>query len=80
MRTKDVCPVFEILLRTTLSLILRKLFCTLIFLNQFYLPVLSAAVEFAELTVTVDIPAEEPFPAKQIIVITNETELHNHQK
>ena len=28
------------------------------------LPVLSAAVEFAELTVTVDIPEEEPLPAK----------------
>ena len=32
------------------------------------LPVLSTAVEFAELTVTVDIPEEEPFPAKQIII------------
>ena len=37
-----------------------------IFLNQFYLPVFSAAVEFAELTAAVDIPEEEPFPVKQI--------------
>ena len=29
----------------------------------------SAAVEFAELTVVVDIPEEEPFSAKQIIIM-----------